>query len=689
MEVKINSELSNFTIFLLLSIFLFVLYFLLKFEFKKGEKKVFFLEILSTILFLFLLLQIDFNFKIKKRTKSNFIVMIDNSLSMSVVEDGKPRIDEAKEIIKKNKNLKSFKPIFYKFASGIEEIKPEEIENINSYENQTEIYENLLKINKIFNNEKISGIFLFTDGIENYSENFDSENLKIPVYAFEIGKKKLKDISIDKIIKPSYLYKGEKSKINIYLRLSGFEDEKIEVDLKREGKLIEKKILKASGENLKVEFEINGEKEGYENYQVFVNSMNEVNYENNSRSFNTMVIEPKIKILYLEGYLRWEYKYLKNFLEEYQSIEPICLINIGKQIFQQTGGKSFNFEGNLFENYKNISNFHIIIIGDIDFSSFNSLQKKNLEQFVKNGGNLIFLGGKNFLKGIKSTEIEYILPVKLEGNENKLIDDEFKPSFTPFGKNISIFQDITDLPSLYSINNVRKIEDEGITILTGKENLILMAYKNYGDGKCLILSTDSLWKWYIENKVKFESFLNRILKFLLPVEKYLGINRKVPDFKLEKNIYKVNEKIEIEPIFKDDEIKKNTKFILIEPDKIRKNINLEKSKIEFLPQKEGIYIIEANNKEYRNYKEIYVIKKGIENLNLIPDHNYLKNICQSTGGKFISKNDFWNLEKIITPSYRTIKLSLKFSKTNSEWIILLIFIILNFSWYLRRISGRI
>lgn len=689
MKVKINCELNDFTLFLLLSLFLILTYFLIKTEFQKGDKRIFLLEIFSTILILFLLLQIDFNFKIKKREKSNFIVMIDNSLSMSFGKNGKKRIDEVKEIIRENKNFKLFNPVFYTFNSTLKKIKPEEIENITADGEETVIFKNLLKVNEIFKNEKISGIFLFTDGIESYSENLNFENLKIPIYAFEVGDKNLKDISIVKVIKPAYIYKGEKGKIIVYLKSSGLKGERLEVSLKKGGKLIDKEILKPEEENVKVEFEITGEKEGYENYQINIESSNEITYKNNFWNFNVMVVKPKIEILYVEGYLRWEYKYLKSFLEENQLFEPVCLINIGKQIFQQTGGKSFNFEGNLFENYKDIKRFHIIILGDIDFSTFDSSQKRNIEYFVKNGGNLILLGGKNFLKGTKLTEIENILPVKLEGNENYIIEGEFKPLFTPFGKNLSVFQDIGELPFLYSINNVKKSNEDAIVILTGKDNLILMAYKNYGKGVCLILATDSLWRWYIENKGKFESFLNRIIRFLLPVEKYLGIKENVPDFNIYKNFYKSGEKVEIEAIFGNKEMKENTKFILIEPDGMKKNISLEGNKIKFIPEKEGVYLIETNSRQFRNYIEIYVMKEGIESFNLIPDYDYLKILSQETKGKFISKKENQSVEKFVTPLYKIIDFNIKFSKSNSKWIIPLIFILLNFSWYLRRVSGRI
>jgi len=693
MGIKINTELGVLTLLIILFLFLIIVFILYKTVFLKNNKAIFFLDFFSAILLLSILLQIEIDIKIKKREKGNLIVMIDNSLSMSTIENEKTRLDIIKEMLKNYRRIfKKYKPIFYTFGSSLKKIEEKEIEKIEAQCEETNILKNILKIKEINKNNKISGILLFSDGIETSSllnENF--KNIDIPVYTIAPLKTNLKDISIDKVIAPQYVYKGEKNKIDIFLKSSNLENSAIKINLKKNNKIVESKIIEGKEENLKVEFEFIPESQGYEIYEIeVIPSEKKLNTENNKKSIGVMSISPLIKVLYIEGYLRWEYKFLKNFLEENPNVEPVCMISIGKHIYQQTGGREFNFQGNLFEKKSDFENFHIIILGDIDFSGFNTTQMKNIKEIVENGGNIIFLGGKNFLKGIKNSPLENIVPIKIEGNENKLIEEDFIPVLTEPGKNLSIFEEPTNFPYLFTINNIKHIADDSIPVLMKKDGTILMAYKVCNRGTSLIIATDSLWKWCISGyRDKFHTFFNRIIRFLIPPEKYLKLKTETPEFKIEKNVYKTGETIEIEPLFENNEIKGKTNFNLIGPEGKKEILKLEEGKIKFKPEKEGVYIIEGVNGQYKNFIPIYVNSKGIELLNCIPDYQYLKNISEFTGGKFIPSEEIINLEKYIPQTVKSENISFKITKENRKLFIFILYITLNFSWFLRRKKGII
>ncbi|HOK57178.1 MAG TPA: vWA domain-containing protein, partial [bacterium] len=400
MEIKINTELGVFNIFLIFFLFIIIVFILYKTVFLKNNKLIFLLDFFSAILLLSIILQIEITLKIKKREKSNLVILIDTSLSMSIEENGKKRFDTTKEILKKySKRLKKYKPVFYTFGSSLKKIEEKDIEKLKVQDEETNILKNILKIREINKNNKISGILLFSDGIETSSTTInDLKNIEIPVYTIVSRKSDLKDISIDRVTGSQYIYKGEKNKIEVFLKSSNFRDKKVKINLKKNNKTLDSKIIEVKEENQKVEFEIISENSGYEIYEIeVISDEKELNNENNRKNFVVMNISPLIKVLYIEGYLRWEYKFLKNFLEGNPNIESISIINIGKQTYQQTGGKEFNFQGSLFEKKSDFENFHIIILGDIDFSGFSKIQMKNIEEIVNNGSNIIFLGGKNFL----------------------------------------------------------------------------------------------------------------------------------------------------------------------------------------------------------------------------------------------------------------------------------------------------
>jgi hypothetical protein len=693
MDIKINTELGILNLLFLIFLFVIIVFILYRTVFLKNNKSIFFIDFFSAILLLSILLQIEIDIKIKKREKGNLIVMIDNSLSMSTIENGKTRLDIIKEILRNySRMLKKYKPIFYIFGSSLKKIEEKDIEKLKAHEEETNILKNIFKVKEINKNKRISGILLLSDGIEtSFPINENLKDIDIPVYTILPLKTSLKDISIDRVIAPQYVYKGEKNKIDIYLKSSNLKNSAIKINLKKNNKIMESKIIEGKEENLKVVFEFIPESQGYEIYEIeVIPPEKEVNIENNKKSIAVMSILPLIKVLYIEGYLRWEYKFLKNFLEENPNIEPVCMISIGKHIYQQTGGKEFNFQGNLFEKKSDFGNFHIIISGDIDFSGFNTTQMKNIKEIVENGTNIIFLGGKNFLKGIKNSPLENIVPVKIEGNENKLIEEDFIPILTEPGKNLSIFEEPTNFPYLFTINNIKYIADDSIPVLIKKDGRILMAYKVCEKGTSLIIATDSLWRWYISGyRDIFETFFNRIIRFLMPPEKYLKLKTETPEFKIEKNIYKTGEIIEVEPLFENNEIKEKTNFNLITPEGKKEILKQEEGKIKFKPEKEGVYIIEGVNGQYKNFIPIYVNSKGIELLNCIPDYQYLKNISEFTGGKFIPLEEITNLEKYIPQTVKSENMNFKITKENRKLFILILYITLNFSWFLRRKKGII
>jgi hypothetical protein len=86
---------------------------------------------------------------------------------------------------------------------------------------------------------------------------------------------------------------------------------------------------------------------------------------------------------------------------------------------------------------------------------------------------------------------------------------------------------------------------------------------------------------------------------------------------------------------------------------------------------------------------MYVNSKGIELLNCIPDYQYLKNISEFTGGKFIPSEEIINLEKYIPQTVKSENISFKITKENRKLFIFILYITLNFSWFLRRKKGII
>jgi len=93
----------------------------------------------------------------------------------------------------------------------------------------------------------------------------------------------------------------------------------------------------------------------------------ELNTENNTRTVSVEIIDRPLRVLYVEGYPRWAYRYLKNLLIREQSIESsIMLLSAGSD-FAQEGDVPIN---RLPRTAKELRGYDIVVIGDAAAGAF-------------------------------------------------------------------------------------------------------------------------------------------------------------------------------------------------------------------------------------------------------------------------------------------------------------------------------
>jgi len=117
--------------------------------------------------------------------------------------------------------------------------------------------------------------------------------------------------------------------------------------------------------------------------------------DNNARHFPLKVRKAVINVLYVEGALRWENKFLRRALvrdpdvavESYTRVGP-RIIRTGKQ-----GGEVQGLRGTIFSK-KHLEHFDVVVVGDFEATYFMPTELVNLAEFIeKQGGGLLLLGG--------------------------------------------------------------------------------------------------------------------------------------------------------------------------------------------------------------------------------------------------------------------------------------------------------
>src|SRR5262249_4837801 len=142
---------------------------------------------------------------------------------------------------------------------------------------------------------------------------------------------------------------------------------------------------------------------------------------NNRVEYAVLVHEvKKLKVLYVEGYPRYEYRYIKTLLERESARDPrnktidlqVLLLEADKDFEQQDKSARVDFPSK-----KELSEFDVVILGDVDPES--DKIKNNLQDLAEvireNGCGLLMIAGeRSSPEAYRGTPLADILPINVD-----------------------------------------------------------------------------------------------------------------------------------------------------------------------------------------------------------------------------------------------------------------------------------
>lgn len=249
--------------------------------------------------------------------------------------------------------------------------------------------------------------------------------------------------------------------------------------------------------------------------------------ENNGESVLVQVMADKLRVLYVEGYPRFEYRYLKNAFLREKSIELSVLLLEADEQFVQEG----TFPIRRFpESPEELGRFDVVLFGDVDPRAgwLTSAQMKMLLDFVGNdGGGFGLIAGERFApQRFLGTPLEKLVAVRIDptflGPYDISISNGFPVQLTPEGKRSRLFGEAghssgeqagrisgteASLPELFWYARTLGAKP-GATVLAehpnmqtqgdaarGPSPMPLVVVGRYGAGKIFFQGTDDTWRW--------------------------------------------------------------------------------------------------------------------------------------------------------------------------------------------------
>jgi uncharacterized membrane protein len=253
--------------------------------------------------------------------------------------------------------------------------------------------------------------------------------------------------------------------------------------------------------------------------------------DDNNADLHVVVSEPKIRVLYVEGAMRPEYKYLKRMLDTDQNVQFASLVRVSGNSFWGQGSIGGPARGPAGAGAATLDHvptsdadfgmFDVLILGSLDRTFLTNEQMARIRKFVNDGGGLLMIGGQNSFGpgGFEGTEIEQVLPVSVGGRGAAQETAHFVPQLTAQGVAHPIFEGIADyfsgpggvkpkqglapLPELLGCVAVASAKP-GAAVLAvhpTRSNaggpLVVLAVQQFGAGRSAAFTPDTTWQWYL------------------------------------------------------------------------------------------------------------------------------------------------------------------------------------------------
>lgn len=229
---------------------------------------------------------------------------------------------------------------------------------------------------------------------------------------------------------------------------------------------------------------------------------------NNEMSTFVTVLAGGLRVLYLEGAVRSEQKWIYRALDASQDIQ----LDAWRLNAEDRSTRPADF-ASAFQPGK----YDVFILGDLDQRAFEPEELEELAKRVEEGAGLIMLGGFHSFGpgGYQNTKLNDVLPIEiqrterqdfgapiasdlhLQGEVRMLPSEVFGArhpimALGPRDKNLEFWR---ELPPLEGANRFRRTKRNANVIAESEDRQPLLVEKPYGLGRVLAFAGDSTWRW--------------------------------------------------------------------------------------------------------------------------------------------------------------------------------------------------
>lgn len=473
-------------------------------------------------------------------------VVVDDSRSMAIDEDGEMRSAQAVNVL--NDGLleslsENFQVRMYRMGEHLERIKT--LEQLTTRNQSTHIGESLKQLVVEAASLPIGAVVLLSDGADN-SGGIALETIgeirsrRIPVHTVGFGRERFdKDIEITNVQTPARALAYSRLVAHVSFRQNGYANQTARLSLRTGGKVLASREveLQDDGPQQTEPLVFNAGIAGAKHLQISIELLEgEENPGNNTVSRLVNVEASKPRVLYMEGEPRWEFKFIRRALLHDRSVELITILRTTQnKIYRQGVTGSEELEEGFPGKVEELFGYQGLVIGSVEASYFTTAQHELIRQFVdRRGGGILFLGGRAALAdgGYAASTFAELLPVRLPELNETFHRERAGVQLTQAGVDSLVTRLAEDadknaerwenLPKLADYQEVGSRKPGAVVLAElvspiGRE-LPLLVTQNYGHGRTAVFATGGSWRWQMQQELSdqtHEMFWRQLLRWLV------------------------------------------------------------------------------------------------------------------------------------------------------------------------------
>jgi hypothetical protein len=263
-----------------------------------------------------------------ERKPPTVAILADDSKSMSLADRTGNRPEIARAILKSNgiQKLSELGRIeLFGFSSELRAVSTPDSLQFNG--GVTDISRALRDAQEKSEDENIQAVVLVTDGDYNLGENplREVDRFGMPIYTIGIGdSSEQKDVLVTKVVTNEIAYAESRIPMDVTIKSSGFNGERVEVSLSEGGKTIAQQFLtlKEGTWEYPVKFFFEPKEEGTRKYTVTVSRLEgELTAANNTKSVFVKVLKSKMRVLLVAGAPSPDVAFIRRALTEDKNVD--------------------------------------------------------------------------------------------------------------------------------------------------------------------------------------------------------------------------------------------------------------------------------------------------------------------------------------------------------------------------------